>query len=615
MGTQPQFARRGAPPGHDVGARRRLFRWGSWFALVNAGLLALVGLRYLWYYALLVPSVAWVYAVSAFVGQMSAFAYIPFLLLVPLIALIPRPRLIVPLGVFLSSTVLSFLVLDSLLFADNRYHLSVLTFTLLAPRTWAFLGLYFIIDLAIEAMLALWVWTRTVDPPRYRFGRYVVLGIVGCFLASHLTHLWAEAHYYTPVTSFTRYLPLYFPLKNSRKLARLGLVDPARARERNLVASLGRPPSGELHYPRSPLSCEPRRPRFNVLLIVVDAMRADSLTPTNAPSMAGFAQAAIRFDSHVSGGNSSRAGMFSIFYGLPASYWDAFADDQRPPVLMDLFRQYGYQLGLFASSPVYSWVVGLDRTALARVPHLRQETHSPYPGSSGRDRTLTEEWFQWLEKRDPSRPFFGFLYYDAVADNQPIPDYPSVAQVPPGAPEQARVYARYLTNMRYVDGLVGRVLDDVKGRQLLERTVVIVTSDHGTEFNENGQGFTGHGTSFSNYQVRTPFVLRWPGRPPERVLRRTSHNDIAPTLLTELFGCTNPPADYASGQSLFSEAQWDWMITLSHNEFALLEPDQVTIVYPSGNEVRDENYHLVQNPKLSREKLRAALEEMSRFFQ
>ena len=595
-------------------ARRRLLRWGGWFALVNAGLLALVGLRYLWYYATLGPSVAWVYAALAFVGQMSALACVPFLLLVPLIVLIPRPRLIVPLGVFLGSAVLSFLVLDSLLFADNRYHLSVLTFTLLAPQTWAFLALYFLMGLAIEAMLALWVWKRSVDPSRHRFGRYVALGIVACFLASHLIHLWAAAHYYVPVTSFTRYLPLYFPLKDSRKLARLGLVDQARARERNLVAALGRPPGGELHYPRSPLRCEPKPPRLNVLLIVVDAMRADSLAPTIAPRMAEFAQGAMRFDSHASGGNSSRAGMFSLFYSLPASYWDAFADDHRPPVLMDLLRQHGYQLGLFASSPVYSWVVGLDRTAFARVPNLRQETNSPYPGSSGKDRTLTEEWLQWLEKRDPKRPFFGFLFYDAVAANQPIPDYSSVTPVPPGAPEQARLYARYLTNVRYVDGLVGQVLDDLGRRQLLERTVVIITSDHGTEFNENGEGFTGHGTSFSNYQVRTPFVLRWPGHPPERVLRRTSHNDIAPTLLTELFGCTNPPADYASGQSLFSDAQWDWLITLSHNDFALLEPDQVTIVYPSGNEVRDQNYRLVQNPKLSRDKLRAAMQEMSRFF-
>ena len=596
-----------------MAARRRLLRWASWFALVNAGVLALVGLRYLWYYAAVGPWVAWTYALAAFVGQMAVFAFVPLLLLLPVILLIPWPRVIVPLGVCLGSTVLSFLVLDSLLFADNRYHLSVLTVSLLAPQTWAFLAVYFVMALAIEAMLALWVWRRTEEAPGHRIGRYLTIGIVVCFVASHLVHLWAEAHYYVPVTSFTRYLPLYFPLKDSRKLARLGLVDQARARERNLVATLGRPPGGELRYPRAPLSCEPRRPLLNVLLVVVDAMRADSLAPALAPHMAGFAKKAMRFDGHASGGNSSRAGMFSIFYGLPASYWDAFADDHRPPVIMDLFRTYGYQLGLFASSPVHSWVVGLDRTALARVPNLRQETTSPHPGSSGRDRTLTDEWLQWLDGRDPSRPFFGFLYYDAVAANQPIPDLPT-PPLPADAPEQARRYARYLTNVRYVDALVGRVLDDLERRKLLESTVVILTSDHGTEFNENGQGFTGHGTSFSAYQVRTPFVLRWPGRPPARISRRTSHNDLAPTLLTEVFGCTNPPADYASGQSLFSDSQWEWLITLSHNDFALLEPDQVTIVYPSGNEVRDQSYRLIQHPRLSRDKLRAAMQEMSRFF-
>ncbi|HYS94830.1 MAG TPA: DUF3413 domain-containing protein, partial [Candidatus Acidoferrales bacterium] len=91
-----------------MAARRRLLRWGSWFALVNAGLLALVGLRYLWYYAVAGPSVAWIYALLAFVGQMAVFAFIPFLLLVPVVLLIPWPRVVVPLGVFLGSTVLSF---------------------------------------------------------------------------------------------------------------------------------------------------------------------------------------------------------------------------------------------------------------------------------------------------------------------------------------------------------------------------------------------------------------------------------------------------------------------------------------------------------------------------
>jgi len=597
-----------------VAARRRLLRWGSWFAFLNAGLLALVGVRYLWYYLSLGPSPGWIYAVLAFVGQMSLLASLPFLLLVPVIIIAPWPRLILTLSVLLGTAVLSFLVLDSLLFAANRYHLSVLTFSLLAPQTWGFLAFYFVMGLAIEAMLARWLWRRSTQPIWPGRGHIIVIVVVACFLASHLIHLFAEAHYYVPVTSFTRYLPLYFPLKDARKLARWGLVDQARARDRNLVASLGRPPAGELHYPRAPLRCEPRAPLLNVVLIVIDAMRADSLASDTSPHMAAFAEGAQRFEAHYSGGNSSRAGMFSIFYAIPASYWDDFADDHRPPVLMDLFRRYGYQLGLFSSSPVHSWVVGLDRTALARVPDLRQETKSPYPDSSGRDRTLTDEWFQWLDRRDPSRPFFGFLYYDAVAANQPIPDYPAAASVAAGAPEIERVRARYLTNVRYVDELVGRVLDDLARRQLLDRTVVIITSDHGTEFDDTGQGFTGHGTSFSDYQLRTPFVLRWPGKPPARITRRTSHNDLAPTLVTELFGCENPPADYASGQSLFSDAQWEWLVTLSHNDFALLEPEQVTIVYPSGNEVRDRRYRLIQRPTLSREHLRAAMQEMSRFF-
>jgi hypothetical protein len=144
--------------------------------------------------------------------------------------------------------------------------------------------------------------------------------------------------------------------------------------------------------------------------------------------------------------------------------------------------------------------------------------------------------------------------------------------------------------------------------------VVIVTSDHGMEFDENGQGFTGHGTAYSELQMHTPLAVRWPGRPPGRILRRTSHNDVAPTLLAGVFGCANPPSDYASGQSLFSDSQWEWLIAASHLDFALIEPDRVTIVRPNGYEIRDRGYRLVQNPELPNASLRAALQEMRRFY-
>jgi membrane-anchored protein YejM (alkaline phosphatase superfamily) len=597
-----------------VSARKHLLRWGSWFAVVNAALLAVVGLRYLWYFSALGPSLAWIYAVLAYVGHLTALAYIPFLLLVPVMVLFPRPRVVLPLGAALAGAALSFLLLDSLVFAENRYHLGVLTFALLAPQTWAFLAVYFLVGVAIETMLAGWVWTRTARPPTRHIGRYLALGLVSCFLASHLIHAWAEAHSYVPVTAFTRYLPLYFPLKDSRRMARLGLVDEARAREHRLVAALGRPSEGALRYPQAPLRCEPKRPLLNVLLVVVDAMRADVLTPERAPKVSAFARGAVRFDAHYSGGNASRAGMFSLFYGIPATYFDAFADVARPPVLMDLFRQYGYQLGLFSSSPVYSWVVELDRTALAGIPNLRLETISPQPGSGARDRTLTEEWLRWLDRMDPSRPFFGFLYYNAAAAFEPPDDYRPAVPAPSGGSEWDRRHARYLTAVHFIDSLIGRALDDLEGRKLLERTVVIVTSDHGMEFNENGLGFMGHGTAYSELQMHTPLVVRWPGRPPGRVARRTSHNDVAPTLVTELFGCTNPASDYASGRTLFSDAQWEWLIAASHADFALIEPDRVTVVLPASYEIRDRNYRLASHPALPRDSLQAAQQEMRRFY-
>jgi len=125
------------------------------------------------------------------------------------------------------------------------------------------------------------------------------------------------------------------------------------------------------------------------------------------------------------------------------------------------------------------------------------------------------------------------------------------------------------------------------------------------EFDETGLGFTGHGPAFSDVQVPTPLVVRWPGRSPGRVGRRTSHNDVAPTLLTELFGCANPPSDCASG---------NWLIAASYADVASIEPDRVTVVFLSGYEIRDRNYRLVPNPTLPRDGLRAAMHEMGRFY-
>lgn len=595
--------------------RRHLLRWAHRFAAVNVALGLLVGIGYLWHYRP-VGVVGWVYAAAAYLGHLAVLAYLPLVaILIPLALVIPRPRLVLPVGVVLASAGVSLLLLDSLLFVQNRYHLSVVTFTLLDPQTFAFLGVYFAVGVAIEGMLAARIWERAPLAPASRAGWRLALGLAACFAASHLVFAWAEARYYMPVTAFTRYLPLYYPLNARQFQLDHGLLDRSVAHEAAVVRAIGRVPDGVLNYPLAPLDCAPRAPLPNVLYVIIDGMRADSLMPEFAPRLTGLEATSIQFDRHYSGGNASRSGVFSIFYGLPGPYWDAFADAVRPPVVMEMFRTSGYQLGAFTSAAIYT-AVGLDRTALSRVPNLRLQTFAPYAGAghSGKDRRMTEEWYEWLAHRDPAQPFWGLLYYNAVVAIDPPQDAPLVVPVAPGAPRQERERARYLTAVRYVDSLLGGVFDDLERRKLLDRTVIIVTSDHGLEFDDSGLGFTGHSTAYSRYQLQTPLLVHWPGRPPGRVTRRTSHNDIAPTLMTELFGCANPPSDYSSGQSLFSDGEWSWLIATSYSDFAVVEPDRVTVILPSGYEIRDGNYRLVQHPTPPREALRAAMREMSRFY-
>jgi membrane-anchored protein YejM (alkaline phosphatase superfamily) len=84
--------------------------------------------------------------------------------------------------------------------------------------------------------------------------------------------------------------------------------------------------------------------------------------------------------------------------------------------------------------------------------------------------------------------------------------------------------------------------------------------------------------------------------------------------MTELFGCTNPPSDYSSGHSLFSDREWSWLVAASYGDFAVIEPGRVTVILPAGYEIRDRKYRLASNPTLPRDALHAAMREMTRFY-
>ena len=59
------------------------------------------------------------------------------------------------------------------------------------------------------------------------------------------------------------------------------------------------------------------------------------------PNVMAFAEQHSMFSNHVSGGNATQPGLFSIFYSIPGSYWTAAMSQEKSPVLMELLAQYG----------------------------------------------------------------------------------------------------------------------------------------------------------------------------------------------------------------------------------------------------------------------------------
>jgi membrane-anchored protein YejM (alkaline phosphatase superfamily) len=168
--------------------------------------------------------------------------------------------------------------------------------------------------------------------------------------------------------------------------------------------------------------------------------------------------------------------------------------------------------------------------------------------------------------------------------------------------------------VHYVDGLAAGVIEDLRRRGLADNTVVIVTSDHGEEFQESGPEFAIHGSGFSRYQLQVPMLVAWPGDAPGRIARRTSHYDVAPTLLRRLFGCAVDPAMVSIGHDLYEGPAWDWLLAGSYFNYAVVEPEQITITYPNGLfEVRDSAYQVLEQASFHVDVVQAVMEANRRF--
>ena len=363
-----------------------------------------------------------------------------------------------------------------------------------------------------------------------------------------------------------------------------------------------------INYPLQPLITTAVTKPKNILIIALDAWRADCFNAEDSPNLWQLAKQGTIFNNHISTANHTRHGLFGLFYGIPSTHWHNFLQQQQSPVLIDRLQQLNYGLGIFISTGVKS--DKLDKTIFSNINNVRM--HSAGNTPSEWDQNTTTDWLQWYQQQDKTKPWFSFVFYFAAHDHDFPEGYSDKYNPTKGkiryadlAEKQGKagIKASYKIAVHYVDSLAKQIIETLTANKQLEDTLIIITSDHGHELNDNLQGHWGHGTNFTASQLQVPFAVvgsKFNNATTEN--KRTSHYDVVPTLMTNFLGVTNNSLDYSIGTDLLqAKTQQKYCIATTTHwgsilnsfiNFALVDDNYQSLkIFPSGKYQLFNNYN------------------------
>ncbi len=510
----------------------------------------------------------------ALISTVATLALVPGLIFAFLCHLVSPPRLSGGLQAFVGAFFLALLYADTRIYNLLRYHFNSSVLNVMWTRgsedavqlgASVWLAIFAILTVMTAVQYAVWHWASSRAEQRVAQGQTRKLLELPLFLWLVLLlpvvfvekTIYAAADYRREhsLTSTSKVLPLYSGLRLGRYLP--GGID--RLPEVEVL-----PDGVGLAWPHEEPLLDPAGPRPNLLFVVLDSWRRDMLNAEVTPRLSRFAAEARRFDDHLSSGNCTRFALFSMLYGLHGSYWFPALAEGRGPLMLDALAEAGYELKVISSASMAypefrstAWVECEDAVEDNWSSRLSWEKDELVAGRF-------EFWLEDREARGEDRPFFAFLLLDTP--HQPY-------NAPPGGPFQPsateidylrlsgetdaafreRLFNLYRNAVHHADRVAGRVLEALDESGHAADTLVIVTGDHGEEFQENG--FWGHTSNFTPEQVAVPFLMRGPGVTPGEELRPTSHLDVAPTILELLGADAARRSSWCLGENLLQPLQ------------------------------------------------------------
>jgi len=317
---------------------------------------------------------------------------------------------------------------------------------------------------------------------------------------------------------------------------------------------------------------------FNVLLISIDSLRADHVgcygygrnTSPNIDELAGEGSV---FLNPISSTSWTLPAHISILTSLDISVHgvstDGFSLHSGIKTLPEILKENSYATACFCTSPYMNPAFGFGR---GFDLYHNTDFEDPVfedtvlPSAEQRDAVheditsprITELALNWLEENG-SRPFFLFLHmWDVHYDYIPPPPYDSLfdpdyegdisgekyihneaINADMDRRDLEHIIALYDGEIAYTDYHLGLIFRKLKELGIYDRTLIIVTADHGDEFFEHGN--KGHRKTLYDEVIKVPLVIKLPGGKwgNRKIDSQVGLIDIVPTIL-ELLDINRP---------------------------------------------------------------------------
>jgi hypothetical protein len=280
--------------------------------------------------------------------------------------------------------------------------------------------------------------------------------------------------------------------------------------------------------------------RKNVILILLESVRADCFTPEFMPNLSAWAKKGRIFNNHYSCSNMSHLAIFSLLYGKSPLAFNKSMQNKSPAILCQALRSNGYSTSVIAGCTMRWQQMDLYFSKLNFDREIYHQTGPQY----SRDQKTADDFLRLHAQSDKQQflvvyllsSHFDYSYPKSHRRYTPTAKKGSVNlffadHLNMEISEELRQswLNRYRNSVYHVDEILGQILSTID----LNKNYVIVTGDHGESFNEDGAWL--HGSRLvSEIQTRVPFVLAGPGIKATVSNRLSSHIDFAPMILESL---------------------------------------------------------------------------------